>query len=273
MLLLTIVAEPLPVVTPIIPVTSTPTVDGHVAAPLAPPGSLSATVTVDAVQLVWTTNGVAGSSYVIESAPDNDGTAGAYIEEASTENLQYTLPVSGSRWVRVRARLHGRTSVPTAPVLAGSSVSAEEIELIATQVEQIQVDLTGKASATALNALTTRVTSAEGQISANTSSINTVNAQLAGKASATAVSELSARVTTTEAGVTSYRASYTLTLDANGRVSGFKSVNDGSVASFEVLADVFKIVKPGGGARTEFSNGNWRIYDAAGTLRVRMGVW
>ena len=68
-------------------------------------------------------------------------------------------------------------------------------------------------------------------------------------------------------------AKYGLTLDVDGRVSGFTSENDGAVASFEILADVFSISAPGGGARTEFSDGNWRIYDSSGMLRVRMGVW
>jgi trimeric autotransporter adhesin len=36
---------------------------------------------------------------------------------------------------------------------------------------------------------------------------------------------------------------------------------------------VFRIIAPGGGARTEFSDGNHRVYDAQGRLRVRMGVW
>ena len=129
------------------------------------------------------------------------------------------------------------------------------------------------ANATATSALDTRVTAAEGNITAQAGQITTINAALPGKAGVSAVTALEARVTTNEAGLTSYFASYTLTLDVNGKVSGFKSVNDGSVASFEILADVFKIVKPGGGARTEFSDGNWRVYDSAGTLRVRMGVW
>ena len=70
-----------------------------------------------------------------------------------------------------------------------------------------------------------------------------------------------------------YYASYTLSLDVNGYVSGFQSSNNGLSADFAILADVFRIIKPGGGARTEFSNGNWRVYDTGGVLRVRMGVW
>lgn len=38
-------------------------------------------------------------------------------------------------------------------------------------------------------------------------------------------------------------------------------------------ASKFTITSPGGGARTEYSGGNWRVYDASNNLRVRMGVW
>jgi predicted phage tail protein len=68
-------------------------------------------------------------------------------------------------------------------------------------------------------------------------------------------------------------ASYTLGIDVNGYVSGFVAQNTGSVSNFIIVADNFQIVKPTGGARTEFSSGNWRVYDSAGTLRVRLGVW
>lgn len=68
-------------------------------------------------------------------------------------------------------------------------------------------------------------------------------------------------------------ASYTLRLDANGYVTGWNFTNDGSQGNFDIVADNFRIVAPGGGARTEYSSGNWRVYDAAGTLRVRMGIW
>lgn len=68
-------------------------------------------------------------------------------------------------------------------------------------------------------------------------------------------------------------ASYSLTLNVNGYVSGYQSNNDGTTANFAILADNFSIQSPGGGARTEYSLGNWRVYDASNVLRVRMGVW
>ncbi|UNK43458.1 host specificity factor TipJ family phage tail protein [Luteimonas sp. S4-F44] len=56
-------------------------------------------------------------------------------------------------------------------------------------------------------------------------------------------------------------------------ISGFESVNDGVRSEFNVLASVFRIVAPGGGERTEYSDGSWRTYDRNGVLRVQLGVW
>lgn len=68
-------------------------------------------------------------------------------------------------------------------------------------------------------------------------------------------------------------AAYTVTLDVNGNISGFRSENDGTTSTFTIAAEKFVLASPGGGERTEFSGGNWRVYDSAGVMRVRMGVW
>ena len=68
-------------------------------------------------------------------------------------------------------------------------------------------------------------------------------------------------------------AEWDITLDANGHVSGVRLANDGRTSDFTISADRFAIVSPSGGARTEYSGGNWRVYDANGVLRVQMGVW
>jgi hypothetical protein len=68
-------------------------------------------------------------------------------------------------------------------------------------------------------------------------------------------------------------ASYTVLVDANGYVTGYKLQSDGSTSSFVLRTDTFSIVAPGDGARTEFSSGNWRVYDSNGVLRIRFGVW
>lgn len=84
---------------------------------------------------------------------------------------------------------------------------------------------------------------------------------------------LQTQVTTAQSGVTTMFARYTLALDVNGYISGLRSENTGSTSTFDVLSDNFRILKPGGGARFEFSSGNGRVYDSGNVLRVRWGVW
>lgn len=64
-----------------------------------------------------------------------------------------------------------------------------------------------------------------------------------------------------------------VTIDVNGYVTGYKQMNNGTTSMFAIVADQFSVVSPSGGARLEWSNGNQRVYDANGVLRVRMGVW
>lgn len=80
-------------------------------------------------------------------------------------------------------------------------------------------------------------------------------------------------MTTASSALGKANATIGVTVDVNGYVTGYKLTNDGSTGIFSIVADKFQIVSPGGGARTEFSNGNWRVYDASGVMRVRMGIW
>lgn len=112
-----------------------------------------------------------------------------------------------------------------------------------------------QATADAATALDSRVSVAEGNISAQASDITTLSATVDGKASATAVSALETRVTTTEGGVSSYYASYTLVFDVNGYISGFKSENNGLGSAFFINADVFQVLKPGGGEALSWAGG------------------
>jgi len=50
-------------------------------------------------------------------------------------------------------------------------------------------------------------------------------------------------------------ASYSLTLDVNGYVSGYQSNNDGTTANFTILANNFSVMVPGGGAGMSWQNG------------------
>lgn len=68
-------------------------------------------------------------------------------------------------------------------------------------------------------------------------------------------------------------ANWGVNVRADGKIGGIQLASNGAISSFDVIADAFRISKPEGGARTEFSNGNWRVYDGNGVLRTRMGVW
>ncbi|MBD4919422.1 hypothetical protein GUF71_15070, partial [Xanthomonas citri pv. citri] len=85
--------------------------------------------------------------------------------------------------------------------------------------------------------------------------------------------ELTATVNAQGSTINSINSQAFLALNSNGYIGGFKIGNNGSVVDFTVLADKFQIVSPAGGQRLEYSQGNMRVYDNAGTLRVRLGVW
>lgn len=117
-LLLTIGAPPLPVVTPIVPVDVTNDVDDHVAPELAAPFGLTAVAMLDGAHLAWSYDGLAEASFVVEVAQDVAGLPSGWAIAGGTANRQYTLGglTEGTVWVRVYATLNGRSSGPAAPV-------------------------------------------------------------------------------------------------------------------------------------------------------------
>jgi hypothetical protein len=152
------------------------------------------------------------------------------------------------------------------------------------------------ANASAINSLTTRVTTAEGNISSQATSITSLQSSVssntsaisnesttranADSANANNISSLTTTVNGNTSTISSQQTSINgvlakagVTLDVNNYITGWSVNNNGSSGAFNIRADMFSIVAPGTGARTEFSNGNWRVYDTAGVLRVRMGVW
>ncbi|QYC96792.1 tail protein [Stenotrophomonas phage BUCT626] len=68
-------------------------------------------------------------------------------------------------------------------------------------------------------------------------------------------------------------ASWEINMRADNKVGGLRLGISNQTAVFDVYADIFRISRPEGGARTEFSGGNWRVYDGNGVLRARLGVW
>lgn len=84
---------------------------------------------------------------------------------------------------------------------------------------------------------------------------------------------IEARTTINENGVAEYRASWTMSLDANGRVAGIRSVNNGTTSTIDFLFDKVRFVSPGNGRRMEYSDGHFAGYDENNVRRIRLGTW
>lgn len=127
--------------------------------------------------------------------------------------------------------------------------------LFATKAERANGDATTLQGA---NAYTDAYKTQAGLTFATISTMNGVSAT-AGLALSTAVSA---------EGVA--KSTIGLMQDVNGYISGIGSVNDGTTSAVAILSDVFQIVAPGGGAKTQYANGIWWAIDASGTTR---SVW
>lgn len=90
---------------------------------------------------------------------------------------------------------------------------------------------------------------------------------------AAATQALEARTTINENGLASYFASWTMSLDANGRVAGIRSVNNGATSTIDFLFDKVRFVSPGSGRRMEYSDGHFLGYDENNVRRIRLGTW
>lgn len=68
------------------------------------------------------------------------------------------------------------------------------------------------------------------------------------------------------------RAAWQVNVRSDGKVAGIKLESSNGLSAFDVLSDMFRVSSPSGGMRTEYSDGNWRVYDQNGRLRMRWGV-
>ncbi|MDH1192291.1 carbohydrate binding domain-containing protein [Stenotrophomonas sp. GD03958] len=65
---------------------------------------------------------------------------------------------------------------------------------------------------------------------------------------------------------------WSVDMRADGYIAGVKLGIRNQTSEFNILADKLRVSSPSGGQRTEYSDGNWRVYDGNGVLRVAMGV-
>ncbi len=117
--LLTIGAEPLPEVTPIVPVATTVEVATWEALTLAPPANVALAVTLDGGVLTWDAALMAGG-YVVQTSPDDAGAPTTWGDHANTDkftrSLRFDFPAV-PMWVRVLTQRDGRRSLPSSEAL------------------------------------------------------------------------------------------------------------------------------------------------------------
>jgi phage gp37-like protein len=82
----------------------------------------------------------------------------------------------------------------------------------------------------------------------------------------TTVSGHTSTLTTYGTSISGLQAKYGVTIDINGYVSGFQLNSGGSTSDFIINANNFQITKPGGGERTEYSNGAWKLFNSSGVM-------
>lgn len=212
------------------------------------------------------------------------------------------LDVQSGQLLSLNSAINGKASSAALDAVTTRVTNSENaITTQANRVTSLSSVVDDKASSTALTSVSTRVTANADGLLAQSGQLSTLNSNIAGKADSTIVSALTTRVGYAEGSITSHTESLTtlsgtvgshtgsistllsvtnglqtkasLTLNSNGYVTGWTLNNNGSSGNMVIVADNFQIIAPNGGARTEFSGGNWRVYDAGGALRIRFGVW
>lgn len=99
------------------------------------------------------------------------------------------------------------------------------------------IDDSAKASATAVNKLTTDVTKIGGKVDAQATAVQQLD---------TKVGKNTASIQTQSQTINGIRANWTLKMDVNGFVSGIGAMNDGKTSEFIVRANKFAIANPTG---------------------------
>lgn len=162
--------------------------------------------------------------------------------------------VTGDTWINTTAGQNNALSVwtgtwtlATDPRIAAANQGVTDINAkIGTVSGTIADALTGKAEASTVASLDVKVNGFDGRIT----TANTIAASADGRVKAIS-------------GVVQ---------DVNGYATGWTSENTGTSSAFKIRSDKFEVSAPGGGARTEFSSGAWKIYDAAGRKRIHLGL-
>lgn len=131
--------------------------------------------------------------------------------------------------------------------LADDSALTQFMAAAITRFDRVDVDISGKATAQSVEALTIKVNGFSGDI------------EVAKSAALDAQGKVNLK--------------YGVKLDANGYIVGHDIQNNGTVGTFNIRSDVFGIVPPSNsGPRTGYQNGKWSIWDEYNVEVVQLGM-
>lgn len=156
-----------------------------------------------------------------------------------------------------------QTNVRVEEVEDGLIAESQRVTLLTGRVTNTETQQT--AQGTAISNLQTTQTQQGDTLSSHSSQLVSVQSSIStldGKTTtnANATQELDARVTITEAGVTQAKASWGVYLTAGNLISGVQSINNGTIAEFNVAAHVFRLLSPAGADGMEIQNGYIRVW-------------
>lgn len=184
---------------------------------------------------------------VSEEVDTNDASADASIASLTSSVAGNTAAISSEASTRASADSALSTLITNLTSTVGTNTAA------------ISTEQTARANAD--TALATDITNLTATVGTNTASITTEATARANAdtALATDITNLTATVGTVSASVTTEAAAraaadntisarYGVELNANGYVTGFKQINDGSSGTFKILADKFLVVDPSASA-------------------------
>ncbi|MHC9012093.1 hypothetical protein ACYX79_10770 [Stenotrophomonas rhizophila] len=152
---------------------------------------------------------------------------------------------------------------------------ADDVSAQAQQLMGVHAELEGKASADAVNQLSTKVQKNAEGITAVAEQIGSVKVEVDGKASAQVVQGMQAQVQQNADGLSQVLAKAFLHLIADGGngplIGGMEIDNDGRVVNTRFLSSTFQIIAPGADRGMEWRDGYLRVWNGAAQRIIGTG--
>lgn len=153
---------------------------------------------------------------------EGDGLASRVTSQGQTITQQGTAITTNSNDItQLKSSVAGKADASALSALTTRVSTAEgKIDSQGQSITSLTNTVNGKADASALTALTNRVTATEGSISSQGQAITSLQNTVAGKADSSAVTALASRVTTAEGAITSQGSSITQLTNNIGNAGG-----------------------------------------------------